>query len=395
MGLPVLLSEILLGKKAHKNPYGALRLPLGKKGGILGKVVILTGLLISSFYSVIAGWTLGYFFYSLAGKISLLQNSQGTSSFFSSLSTSAFHSLLFHALFLSLCLAILISGVKKGIEAASKVLMPLLFLVLFFLAIYALFLPGGKKSLYFLFSLKFSAISPKVWIAALGQAFFTLSIGQGTMITYGSYLAKKENIVKSCVPVVFLNLLLSLLMGIAVYGIVFSFPIAIDKGPSLIFETLPLVFSSLSWGGLWGCCFFFLVVVAALTSEISALEPAISYLVDEKGFSRKKASLYVVLSAFILGVFSVLSFTPFRERVFYGFSFYEMISYLSVNILVPLGGLVAVLAVGWKWKKKALFKELSLEEKNLFSSILFLCLRYISPLLILYIFLDLLFSFNG
>ncbi len=395
MGLPVLLSEIAIGKKAQKNPFGAMKSALGKRGGFLGKMLIITGLLISSFYSVIAGWTVSYFFSSLSGKVSLLQTSSKTAFFFSSVSTSFSYSLLSHAFFLSLCLWILISGVKKGIEAKSKILMPLLFLVLLFLSVYALFLPGGTKGLSFLFSFDLSKVTPTVWVAALGQAFFTLSLGQGTMITYGSYLPKKEEIVKSCIPVVLLNLFLSLVVGIAVYGIVFSFPIEVDKGPSLIFETLPLVFSSLPFGSVFSSLFFFLVVIAALTSEISALEPAISYLVDEKGFSRKRASVYVVALAFVLGIFSILSFTSYKYSLFQGISFYEAISYFSVNILVPLGGLVAVLTTGWKWKKKMLFQELSCSEKSLFSSLLIFCLRYVTPLLIVYIFFDLLFSFNS
>lgn len=393
IGLPVLLSEISLGRKTQKNPFGAMKACGGKTWGWAGKGAILTGLLISSFYSVIAGWTLGYFFLSLSGRVSSISSFTEAHQFFTTLSTSSFYSIFLHFVFLSLCLWILISGVKKGIEAKSKILMPLLFLVLFCLAVYAFMLPGGRKSLQFLFSLQWEKIHPKILIAALGQAFFTLSLGQGTMITYGSYLSSKESIISSCIPVVFLNLLTSLLMGVAVYGMVFSFPTEVTAGPSLIFETLPVVFSQLPLGGFWASLFFFLVVVAALTSEISALEPAISYLVDEKKFTRKKATFWVVLLAFFLGIFSALSFTP--SKGISSYSFYEVLSYISVNLLVPLGGFCAVLMVGWQWPKKQVLEQLcpDFKRNNLFFSFLFLCLRYIAPVCIFLIFLDLLFPF--
>ena len=392
IGLPVLLSEIILGRKAQKDPYGAIRQTAGKKWGPLGKLVIITGLLISSFYSVIAGWTLAYFLFSLTGKVIHLSSVDLASSFFSEISSSFFLSLFFHFAFLILCGWILLSGVKKGIEAKSKILMPALFVVLLFLAIYALFLPGGGKSLSFLFSFSWDSFTPKIAIPALGQAFFTLSLGQGTMITYGSYLSRKEEIVKSCVPVVFLNLFTSLLMGVAIYGIVFSSPVSIASGPALIFETLPVVFSTLPGGYIWSSLFFFLVVIAALTSEISALEPAISYLIDEKKFSRKKATLYATSFAFFLGIFTVFSFSPLNQALFGSFSFYEMLSFVSVNILVPLGGLGAVYLVGWKWPKREVFAELHPAKKGREPvSLLLFCLRYITPVLILIILLDLFF----
>lgn len=384
LGFPLLVGEIMVGRKAQMNPYGAYD-TLGKTPiwRFFGKMTIVTGFFISSFYSVIAGWVLGYLFQAVMGNLTHITEAKTAVSVFHSLSSSAFWSLGFHALFMLLSIYILISGVRKGIEAKSKILMPLLLIVLLFLVIKGLSLPKADRGLNFLFSPDFNEISFHAIALALGQAFFTLSLGQGTMITYGSYLSQKENIPNSCWPVVLLNTLISILVGIAIFTIVFSVGLAPGAGPALIFETLPVVFAQTQGGWLLSVLFFFLVVLAALTSEISALEPSISFLVDEKKWSRKKATITVGIASFALGVPSALSFV-YAEQI----SFYELISYVSINILVPLGGLVTLILISYKWGEQKALDYLG-RPVPILSRYFSLSWKYLAPFFIVIILLDL------
>ena len=252
---------------------------------------------------------------------------------------------------------------------------------------------GAMEGVKFLFTPDFKSLSSTGVLIALGQAFFTMSLGQGTMITYGSYLSRSEDIPKSCFPVLLLNTFISILMGIAVFTIVFSVGCAPTAGAPLIFETLPIVFSQVAWGHGLAILFFFLVTLAALTSEISALEPVISYFIDEKGWGRKKASIVSVSAAFILGIPSALSFGLMKNMKLWGSNFFDIISSLSLNLLVPVGGLVAVILVAWRWGINEAFENLKVGDRPYFHSKPFLSLyyrltlKYISPILIIVILL--------
>ena len=397
IGFPTLIAEILIGRSTQTSPAGAYRL-LGRSSSwaIGGKLAIITGLIISSFYSVIAGWALGYFVEALRGSITHFSSPEMALEHFQALSSSAFWTMGFHFIFLLLSAGILFAGVRKGIEIGSKIMMPLLFFVLIILIIKGLTLTNAKEGIKFLFSPDWRAITPKVFLMALGQAFFTLSLGQGTMVTYGSYLSRSEDIPRSCFPVVLLNTFIALLVGIAVFTIVFSVGLKPQVGAALIFETLPIVFSKLLWGRALAILFFFLVSLAAVTSEISALEPIISYLIDEKGWKRKKAVLFSGLVAFILGIPSALSFSFWKNITVFGANFFDIISFISVNILVPVGGLIAVLLVAWRWGIKETFENLKVgklafcREKPMLSLYFHITLKYLAPLFIIFILLDLL-----
>lgn len=393
IGFPVLLSEIAIGKAGQKDAYGAFfKLSKSLFFGKMGKMTILTGFIISSFYSVIAGWSLGYLIEAIFGKLSHLKQADQALSYFQGLSSDPYWTIGFHFLFLVLSIAVLMTGVRKGIELGSKIMMPLLFFVLLILVIKGLTMPSASKGLSFLFSPDFSQVTAGGFLVALGQAFFTLSLGQGTMVTYGSYLPKGDNVFKSCLPVVLLNTLIGLLMGVAIFTIVFSVSMEPNSGPALIFETLPLIFSELSFGWLISILFFTLVVIAALTSEISALEPMIAYLMDERKYSRHKAVILTGVGAFLLGVPSALSFGALKNTLIFGMTFYDVISSVSVNVLVPLGGFFAVLLVGWKWKGDK--QEFLIGDKGEKHPILFryftICSRYIAPALIVLILLNIL-----
>jgi len=275
-------------------------------------------------------------------------------------------------------------------------MMPLLIIVLLILMIKGLTLSGSSRGLKFLLSPNWKMITPAGILIALGQAFFTLSLGQGTMVTYGSYLSKDEDITKSCFPVVVLNTIISLLVGVAVFTIVFSQDLPPSAGASLIFESIPIVFTKMAWGRVLAIFFFLLVTIAALTSEISALEPFISYLIDEKGWRRKKASIFTGLLAFLIGVPSALSFGLFKRVTIFGANFFDIISFLSVNILVPIGGLLAAILVAWVWGMKEAFENLRVSKQAFFHHrpwVAFyfkVCIKYISPVLIVLILLNLL-----
>ena len=397
IGFPVLIGEILIGRAAQSSPAGAFRL-LGrtKYWAFGGKTAVVTGFLISSFYSVIAGWSLGYLVQAISGRLSHFTGAHDATACFTALSASSAWTVGFHLLFMALSLMVLLTGVRKGIELGSKIMMPLLVLVLLILVVKALTMPGAMAGLSFLFKPEWRLLTPRVLLVALGQAFFTLSLGQGTMVTYGSYLSRDENVAGSCYPVVLLNTVIALLMGVAIFPIVFSAGMQPQIGSALIFETLPLVFSEISFGWALSILFFTLVALAALTSEVSALEPVISYLMDEKGFSRKKAAIAGCSAAFLLGIPSALAFGLWKSFTLFGYTFFDLISSLSINLLVPIGGLMAVVLVGWRWGMAAAFDNLKIGShmfdhgRHIAKGYFYVTLKYIAPVMIIFVLLNVL-----
>ena len=389
VSLPILISEILIGRKSQKNPFGAYKL-LGKskKWAFFGCMTIVTGFIISSFYGVICGWTFGYLGKSLVGGLSHFQTIDESKEMFLRSVSSPFWSLSVHVGFMFLATFILYAGIQKGIEKANKVFVPLLILVLVVLVVKGLSMKGSTKGLSFLFSPDWKSITPGVIMMALGQAFFGLSVGQGTMITYGSYLSQSKNILKIVVPIALAIIFVSLLAGMAIFPVVFSVGAEPTDGVNLMFETLPMIFSQVAGGSVLAILFFLQIFLAGLTSQISAMEPVISYLMDEKRWSRYKASCLTGLGALFLGIPSSLSFSLFQGR----FNFFDCISYVSINILVPLGGLSAVILVGWKWGMKSFFHQLEEGSGTFYQDYPFIfsyfrfSIRFFIPILIAIIF---------
>ena len=395
VGLPVLVTEILIGRRGQLNPSGSFKL-IGKHKGwqACGKITILTGFLVSSFYAVIAGWTLGYFVQAIFGKLNHFTSGQEAATHFKNFSVSPLWGVGSLTGFLTLSFSILYTGVKKGIEAGNKIMMPLLLFVLIFLAIKGLMIPGGLEGVAFIFNPDWSEITPTTLLLALGQAFFSLSLGQGTMVTYGSYLGKKENIPGTCLPITLFGMSLSLLAGIAIFTIVFSAGISPSSGVSLMFQTLPVIFSKIPGGYFMCLLFFLLLVLAALTSQISAMEPLIAYFTDNGKWKRHKAALITTLLVFIVALPCVLSFGPWKEFTLFGKNFFNLLLFLSLNILIPIGGLAAVILVGWKWGFKKAFSHLSQGAEELFKRYPALrwyfgiSIKYVAPLIILTIMMD-------
>lgn len=401
VGFPVLISEILIGRTTQKSPakafYALSRQSTWKH---LGFVTILTGFLVTTFYGVISAVTLGYFFEALLGNITSFSGIEEAKTFYNSSSGSALWILLNFSLFTILSGAILFTGVKKGIEASNKILMPLLFIVLLVLLLKALSMPNSGRGIHFLFHPSNLSSNPAVWLVALGQAFFSLSLGQGTMVTYGSYVNKSESLPGTSIPITIFATAVSILSGMAIFGIVFSMGAAPDSGPSLMFETLPAVFSKMTGGYLLSISFLALLVMAGITSQISALEPLVAYLMDSHQMRRKKAVALASCSSFLIGIPSALSFGLLKNWTLFSMNFFDIVSYVCVNFLIPFGGFLAVILIGWKYGINKSIAHLEVGTKSLFKRVEFFrfylkyAIKYIAPLLILLIFLDLLGLFS-
>ncbi|MCH9633695.1 MAG: hypothetical protein S4CHLAM7_04280 [Chlamydiae bacterium] len=394
IGFPVFISEVLIGRTAQKNPAGAFK----KLGGDSfwtgsGLFTVITGFIISSFYSVIAGWVLGYLIASIGGLSTHFSSLAEVQSYFKHLVGNPVWGLAFHLIFMVLCFGLLFLGVRKGLERGSKILVPFLIVILIALVISGLSLPGSEKGLAFYFKPNWSLITPTTFLIALGHSFFTLSLGQGTMVTYGSYLSPKDNIPKSCFPIALIDTFIALLAGMAIFPIVFSVGLSPDEGAPLIFYTLPLAFSQLKGGYIFAILFFLLLTLAAITSQISALEPLIAYLMDEKKWRRKKAVIFVCLTSFLLGIPMIFSNFVAHKFLVFGHSLWDLVSMIALDIMVPIGGFLALILIAWRWGFKKAYHALKegtegLFERNiLVKGYFWLSLKFTAPLLVILIFL--------
>ena len=328
VGLPLLMAEILLGKSSHRDPVGTFKVLAPDKPywQLVGWLGVTAGFVILSFYSVVAGWALSYVFRSIFAPFSGLSPHQ-VESLFGKLASSPGVEIAWHFIFMAITVGIVIGGVKKGIERWSKILMPLLFAIIIFLDIYAATTSGFGKGISFLFKPDFTKLTPDAILQALGHSFFTLSLGMGAMITYGSYMRDEDDIVVPAISVAFLDTLIALMAGIAIFPIVFAFGLAPSAGPGLVFKTLPVVFSRIHFGMIISFLFFTLLTFAALTSAISLLEVVVAFFVDELGWNRKIVTPVMGFLIFLLGVPSAI------WDNFFGF-----VDWLSTNIFLPVGG---------------------------------------------------------
>ncbi|HNV93629.1 MAG TPA: sodium-dependent transporter [Methanofastidiosum sp.] len=382
IGVPVMLAEFAVGRSSKLNAVGAFKKLKGGKWPVVGWIGIIAGFIILSYYSVIAGWTIKYFISSFTGLISPNVN---TTTYFNQFTSNGLQNIFFQAIFILITIYVVYLGVEKGIETWSKILMPILILILLLLVIRGVSLPGAPDGIRFYLNPNFSEVTGRTILAALGQAFFSLSLGMGAMITYGSYIPKEISLSKSAFIVTFLDMLLALLAGFVIFPTAFTFGIEPGAGTGLIFITLPSIFALMPFGQIWSALFFLLLFIAALTSAIGLLEVSVAYVKDERNWSRKKAALALGTTAFIIGVPSALSNGTISLNLF-GMQFLDAMDYLSSNILLPLGGIFVTLFVGWVIKDTAL-KEINLEGKFKFEkSWIWIC-RTIAPISIFLIFL--------
>lgn len=390
LGLPVMITEFFIGRHTHRNAAGAFKaIAPGTKWSLLGYNGVLAAFLILGFYSVIAGWTLEYIFQSVTGFGGTKTAEQFELSF-STFSSGIYRPIGWAIAFVLLTHIVIVSGVKKGIEGASKVMMPMLFLMLVILCIRSVTLPGAARGLEFLFNPDFSKITSSVTLSAMGQAFFSLSIGMGCLITYSSYFSKKTNIQTTAIQVTLLDTLVAVLAGVMIFPAVFSFNIAPTSGPELVFITLPNVFQHMPLGALWSFIFFVLLAVAALTSTISLHEVATAYIHEEHKMSRAKAAILVSAGVIVLAVISSLSFGILKEYTLFGLTFFNFLDYVTAKIMLPLGGMLICIFVGLRVDRKILKAELTNQGTvtfHFFNTYAFF-MKFIAPILIGLVFLN-------
>jgi NSS family neurotransmitter:Na+ symporter len=359
VGIPVMTSEFIIGRAARKNPYGAFKqLAPGKPWYLIGSMGVAAAFMILAFYTTVAGWTLEYFYQALTGNL-LGKTDTELTSMFDNFQKSSFRPILWFLIFMGLTAMIIIAGVQKGIEKYTKFLMPLLFIILILLGIRSVTLPGAGEGLKFLFSPDFSKISPKVILEALGQAFFSLSIGMGTLITYGSYIPKNQNLSSSALYITLSDLGVAILAGIAIFPAVFALGGSPASGTGLVFIVLPGIFAQMPFGGLFALLFFILLAVAAITSTISVLEVIVAYMVEELKLARRKATIAATLAVSVLGIITVLSMGSLSGITIGEKNIFGILEYLTSNIMLPAGGLFIVLFIGWFFSRDRIKAELT------------------------------------
>lgn len=388
IGIPVISAEFVMGRAARSGIMGSFRHHSGgRRWDWMGYASILAAVLILSFYSVVAGWTMEYTFESVCGHLGEVADAARHAEFDDFIS--GWRPVWWMLAFLGINAAVLLGGVRKGIERMSNILMPVLFIILLIFCVNSLLLPGASEGLRFLFYPDFSAITPSVVLGAMGQAFFSLSIGLGCMMTYASYFNDATPIVKSATITALLDTLVAVLAGVIIFPAVFSFGMQAEAGPKLVFEVLPSIFYRMPGGGLWSAMFFFLLVLASLTSTISMSEIFIAFLCDEFRIARRKATLCLTLVAMLLGTLCALSFGPISDFTIFGKTIFNAFDYASSNIILPVGGMVISLFVGWRLDRRTLHDQLSSNGRlpAWVATFIVVSLRYIAPVCILAVFL--------
>lgn len=384
LGVPLLCAEYSIGRATRSNIFGAYRkLSPKKKWYWSGYLGIVASLMILSFYSVVAGWTVEYCIMSVGGIFKFSDSVYGHEQFQSL--TWGWRPVMWTVIFLFCNTFILLGGVKKGIERASNIMMPLLFLLLIVFCINSLTMPGCSEGLRFLFAPDFSKITSQVMLSAIGQAFFSLSLGLGCMLTYASYFSKETRLGRTAAITAALDSLVAILAGVIIFPAVFSYGVEPTAGPTLVFEVLPNIFGRMSGGAIWATMFFLLLFVASLTSTVSMSEISIAFFCEEKKMSRRKATLVSATISLVGGVLCALSFGPLSNLNLFNF-----FDYVSSNIFLPLGGMICSVFVGWFMNKKLLQSELTNNGRYRFGlfKILIFFLRWVCPLAIFLIFLN-------
>lgn len=385
LALPIMYAEFVVGRRAQSNVYGAFKkLAPGSKWGIIGVMAIICCILIVSFYSVVGGWTIDYLVKAVMGEFS--SGSEGFDGLFAQTVSSNYRPLLFMLLFVGTSAIVLLAGVKDGIEKYSKVLMPLLFLMVIIIAVRSVTLPGAGEGLDFLFKPDFSKVTAGTVLDALGQAFFSLSVGFGIIFTYASYVNRDENLIKMSAQTATADTLFAIIAGIAIMPAVFAFGIEPGQGPGLVFVTLPYVFAQLPLGSVLAAIFFFVLYVAALTSAISLLEVAVAYVIEEFKISRRAAVLTVVAIVLFLGTFCSLSQGLLGDVKILGNNIFDLFDKTTANILIPLGALLIVLFAGWRMKREDFMDEITSGGKHrinpVYLKVVIFSVRYLAPIII-------------
>ncbi len=391
IGLPVMMSEVLIGRRGRRNPVRTMAVLGEEEGstrfwGLVGGMGVVAGFLILSFYSVIAGWSLAYVVESASGAFTGA-DSAAVQAVFGGLTDSVSRLGIWHTLFMVLTVVVVARGVQKGLERAVRVLVPALLVLLFVLLGYAITSGGFAEGAAYLFRPDFSEVTGGVVLMALGQAFFTLSLGMAAIMAYGAYLPEDTSIGSTSITVVVADTSIALLAGLVIFPIVFANGLAPDQGPGLIFLTLPLAFGDMAGGQFFATLFFVLLSFAAWTSAISMIEPAVAWMVERFDVTRAAAASVVGVIIWLLGFLTVMSFNVLSGATFGAGTIFDNIDHLTSNIMLPLGGLLIVVFAGWVMSENSTANELDLATPARYRLWRFLA-RYVAPVALVAVFLN-------
>jgi NSS family neurotransmitter:Na+ symporter len=366
VGIPIMVSEVLLGRQGRSSPIHTMR-KLAKASGrsqrwsVLGWMGVLAGFLILSYYAVIAGWAVNYVWLSGSGAFEGA-SAQAVGQSFDDFLASPFELIAYQTAFMMLTIWIVGRGVTQGLEAAIRWFMPLLFLLLIALLVYSFNSGGFDQGFAFMFDMKWDAVTADSWLIAMGQAFFTLSLGMGTMMAYGAYVPDDANLGTTVVTIAALDTLIAVAAGLAILPIVFANGLEVAQGPGLTFVTLPLAFGQMPFGSIFGALFFLLLSFAAITSAISLTEPALSFLVEEYNAKRQRVAISLGVICWALGLGTVFSFNVWSDVTFVGgLTFFDSVDYFSQNILLPLGGMLITFFAIWLLPRGMVEQQLGIE----------------------------------
>ncbi|MCF1184190.1 sodium-dependent transporter [Marichromatium gracile] len=394
IGIPIMMAEIMLGRRGRQSPINTMRTLTAQEGRagswqVVGWMGIVTAFLILSFYSVIAGWALAYVFRAAAGAFNGIDG-VAAGEIFASLVGDAERLLAWHTIFMAMVVLVVSRGVASGLEKAVRYLMPALFVLLVVMVIYAASAGDFAGAIDYLFAPdfeKFKGHAGEAILSAMGQAFFSLSLGMGAIMIYGSYLGRDASIARNSVIVASMDTLVALLAGLAIFPVVFANGLAPDSGPGLIFQTLPIAFGEMPGGQLFGALFFVLLVFAAWTSAISLLEPLVAWLVENLSFSRVRASILAGLTVWLLGIACLLSLNEWSGFTVFGKGILDLFDFLTANILLPLGGILIAIFAGWKMARASSLDELRLGEGLVYRAWRML-IRYVAPTAVMLVMLN-------
>ena len=363
IGVPVMMAEVMLGRHGRKSPINAMRDIVSESGvdrrwAHLGWLGVLAGILILSFYAVIAGWALSYIIEIGSGQLRGADGDTAAAAFTQLLNDPS-RLIFWQTVFLTLCVAVVVGGVKKGLGVAVETLMPILFLILLGLLVFSVFKVNFQAAANFLFHFNLDQLTWRSVLEAMGHAFFTLSIGMGAIMAYGAYMPQKDSIGKTVLIVAFFDSAVAIISGLVIFSIVFATPgIEPSAGPGLMFISLPVAFGNMPGGLLIGAIFFILVSIAAWSSAISLLEPCVAWLVETKNMGRFQANMIFAVIAWILGLGTVFSFNIGSDYQLFGFTFFDFLDFLTANIMLPISGLLIALFVGYVVDKKIIQSEM-------------------------------------
>jgi NSS family neurotransmitter:Na+ symporter len=391
IGIPIFIAESMMGRRGRENPINTMlnlsteakTYPQWQYVGWLG---IIAGLLILSYYSVIAGWASAYVVKAFAGDF-INTDAAEIQQLFDQFIKSPLQLIFWHSVMMLTTLVIVARGIGEGLEKSVRFLMPSLFALLILLLMYAMTTNGYFQGIHFLFNVDFSKLTGKGVLIAMGQAFFSLGLGMGCVMIYGAYLPKDISIVKTSIIIAAVDTLVALLAGVIIFPIVFSNHLNPSAGPGLIFETLPLAFGNMTGGWLFGVLFFIILVFAALSSAIALIEPAIAWLIENRNLPRKLASIYACATSWALGLITIFSFNIWSDIKLFGQNLFEVLDFLTSNIMLPVGGLAIAVFSGWLMHTQHSQQELDLDNNNHFKIWHFL-IKYIAPIAVFLVFLQ-------